>query len=171
MNAASRRQTYARVLLTRRMLLVGALVTLPVAASAGSLLESLLGKRNSDGFLPPEKAFKVRITASGASSLTATLEPAPGYYLYRDRIELILKNSPGVRIRSIQMPAGERKNDPNFGWTEVYRGAVQVRIDLDRAPPNGKLLVLATYQGCEERRGVCYPPTTAEVAVAMASAR
>lgn len=160
-----------RVLPTRRGMLVCALVTLPVSACAGGLLDSLLGKRSADDFLPPQQAFKVRITASGASSLTATLEPAPGYYLYRERIAFVLKNSSDTKIRGIEMPAGERKNDPNFGWTEVYRRTVQIRIDLDRPPTSRSLVVIASYQGCEERRGVCYPPTTADVAVSMASAR
>lgn len=131
-------------------------------ACAESLLETFFKRRAADDFLPPEKAFRLRIFPSGRTSLTAVLEPSPGYYLYRDRIQFSVIDSPGVSIRSATLPKGEAKKDPNFGWTDVFRKTVEVPLELDRTASARKVKVRAIYQGCEEKRGVCYPPTTAE---------
>lgn len=164
-------QTRSRVDLPRRFIVASTVLMLPIASGANGLMDSLFGKRVADDFLPPEKAFRVRLGVSGPTTLIATFEPAPGYYLYRERIGLRLQGSPGVVIRRVQVPAGERKNDPNFGWTDVFRSPVQVMVELDRAPPAGRLAVVVSYQGCEERRGVCYPPAETEVTIAMSAAR
>lgn len=70
--------------------------------------------------------------------------------------------SPGVSIRSVILPKGEVKKDPTFGWTDVFRKTVEVPLELDRTVSGSKVKVRAIYQGCEEKRGVCYPPTLAE---------
>lgn len=152
-------------LMAVRRILLGIAAVVPAVALAGGVLDSLFGKGKSDDLLPPEKAFKVRIAATGPTSISATFVPAPGYYLYRERIELSVISPAGTTLRKVVIPPGDRMNDPNFGWMEVFRAPVEVRAELDRRLSGGKLTVRASYQGCEERRGVCYPPATSEIAV------
>lgn len=86
---------------------------------------------------------------------------APGYYLYRDRIEITTKPS-GSPIDVVR-PPGEQKNDPNFGLMEVYHDAVTVQV---KAP--GAQTMTVTWQGCAEA-GLCYPPQSREVALERGS--
>ena len=58
----------------------------------------------------------------------------------------------------MQLPAGEIKNDQFFGAMEVYKKPFQVKIALDRLPKAKGFTLLAAYQGCNEKLGICYPP-------------
>ncbi|MCK5886480.1 MAG: protein-disulfide reductase DsbD N-terminal domain-containing protein, partial [Alcanivorax sp.] len=78
--------------------------------------------------------------------------------LYKSKVIFALKNASGVMIRQVQLPAGEVKNDPFFGQMEVYHKPIQAEIILDRSPKAKSLTLLARYQGCNEKIGVCYPP-------------
>ena len=55
-------------------------------------------------------------------------------------------------------PSGEMKNDPYFGLIEVYKSPVVAEIVLERAPKGKALTLYASYQGCNEKLGICYPP-------------
>lgn len=126
------------------------------------LLASLLaGIAHAAGdFLTPEAAFAMTVepSTSSASTLRLHWKIAPGYYLYRDRIGVTA--TPSDRLGSIDKPAGERKEDPNFGVMEVYHDAVTVGVT---APEAQSLTV--TWQGCAEA-GLCYPPLTRTIALA-----
>lgn len=61
-------------------------------------------------------------------------------------------------IKEVRLPTGEVKNDPFFGTMETYKKPVQAEIVLDRTPKAKRLTLLANYQGCNEKIGVCYPP-------------
>lgn len=125
------------------------LVLLPLAgASAGLAAEPL----------PPDQAFKLKVSVRGPNTLLAELAPAPEHYLYKNKLSFALKNASGVTIRQVRLPAGDVKNDPFFGQMEVYRKPIQAEIALDRTPKAKSLTLLARYQGCNEKLGVCYPP-------------
>lgn len=125
------------------------LVLLPLAGtSAGWAAEPL----------PPDQAFKLKVSVRGPNTVIAELVPAPEHYLYKSKVSFALKNASGVMIRQVQLPVGEAKNDPNFGPMEVYRKPIQAEIALDRTPRAKTLTLLARYQGCNEKLGVCYPP-------------
>lgn len=108
--------------------------------------------------LPPDQAFKLKVSVRGPNTVIAELVPAPEHYLYKSKVSFALKNASGVMIRQVQLPVGEAKNDPNFGPMEVYRKPIQAEIALDRTPKAKTLTLLARYQGCNEKLGVCYPP-------------
>ena len=108
--------------------------------------------------LPPDQAFKLKVSVRGPNTVIAELVPAPEHYLYKSKVSFALKNASGVMIRQVQLPVGEAKNDPNFGPMEVYRKPIQAEIALDRTPRAKTLTLLARYQGCNEKLGVCYPP-------------
>ena len=108
------------------------------------------------------------IAARDANTLIATLTPTPGYYLYRDRISFSVVGPTGVSVASVALPQGKPKADPNFGTVQVYYHPIEALIALRHdgdAPPEVQLL--ASYQGCNEPLGVCYPPVEKTVTVAF----
>ncbi|TCV86378.1 protein-disulfide reductase DsbD [Sulfurirhabdus autotrophica] len=113
---------------------------------------------STDEFLPPEVAFKLNVTVKDGNTLLADFKPEPSYYLYRDKISFTLKNSTGISIAGVKLPAGDIKTDPNFGKTEVYHQPFQAVITLKRDTQQAeKVTLVATFQGCSEK-GICYPP-------------
>lgn len=136
---------------------------LPAAAQPGTSsmpdrIAGLFSGAKEDELIEPDLAFKLNVTVAGPSALNAEVIPAKGYYLYREKMRFSIKNSSGVAIDAVRMPAGVIKNDQLFGKTEVYRLPVPVQIALTRTPGKKNVTLVASYQGCHEKAGVCYPP-------------
>ncbi|MFC7516671.1 protein-disulfide reductase DsbD N-terminal domain-containing protein [Herbaspirillum sp. GCM10030257] len=130
-------------------------------------LSDLLSSPKEEELLEPDQAFKLKVAASGPTTLVVDLIPANGYYLYRERIRFALKNTRGVAIKSVNLPAGKVKNDPTFGKMETYEKHIQAQISLERAPNAKNVTLAANYQGCNEKSGVCYPPMNKEVTLTL----
>ncbi|WP_081583632.1 protein-disulfide reductase DsbD N-terminal domain-containing protein [Noviherbaspirillum massiliense] len=126
-------------------------------------LGDLLSSPKEDELLEPAQAFRMQLKFKGPATLVADLIPAPGYYLYRDRIRFAIRNGNGIAIKAVKLPPGEIKNDLSFGKVETYRQPVQAEILLDRAPGAKNFTLAASYQGCHEKTGVCYPPVDTAV--------
>jgi thiol:disulfide interchange protein DsbD len=112
--------------------------------------------------LKPEQAFPFQASALRSDLVDVRFRIAPGHYLYRDKIQFSLE--PGrITLGSPQFPAGQIKEDPTFGRTEIYRGETAIRIPLTFSPQAGESVTLAvTFQGCADA-GLCYPPKTLKV--------
>lgn len=136
-----------------------------VTASVQKRLGDLFSSSKEEELLEPDKAFQLKVTVSGPTTLIAELIPAPGYYLYRERIRFALKNTKGIAIKAVKLPAGKVKNDPTFGRMETYDKPTQAEITLERAPLARSLTLAAGYQGCNEKTGVCYPPMDREISL------
>lgn len=108
--------------------------------------------------LPPDEAFKFKVFFKGPQTLIAELVPAKNHYLYKNKVRFAVKNASGVVIRQVQLPAGEAKQDQFFGTIEVFKTPVQAEITLDRTAKAKGFTLLATYQGCNEKLGLCYSP-------------
>ncbi|HEX4986704.1 MAG TPA: protein-disulfide reductase DsbD [Burkholderiales bacterium] len=121
-------------------------------------------------FLPVEKAFAIEARSPDPQTVVVRLSPADTYYLYREKLHFSLVNAAGASIGSVQIPRGEAKQDPNFGKTEVFHRPVQVLLHI-RRDGTGKLPITLKvgYQGCSEK-GLCYPPATRELRLALAVA-
>lgn len=132
-------------------------------------LRTLFGADTPDAqLLPPDQAFALAVRLRDANTLVATLTPAENYYLYRDRISFSVADPPSVAIEQVLLPKGEPKADPTFGTVEVYHRAVEAVISLRHAQPGaGELALRASYQGCSEPLGVCYPPIEKTISVAL----
>lgn len=130
-------------------------------------LGALLGKPAQDQLLDPDQAFRISVTARGPDTLVAQLSPASGYYLYRDKLRFRLQDADGVSIRDTRLPKGQIKSDPTFGKTEVYHEPVNVELALSRKGGPRTVTLLASYQGCHERLGVCYPPAEKSVKLTL----
>lgn len=117
--------------------------------------------------LPPDEAFKLKVAFKGRQTLVVDLVPAKNYYFYKSKVRFAVKAPGGVLIEEVRLPAGETKNDPFFGTMEIYRTPIQAEIALKRSSTARKFTLLATYQGCNEKVGVCYPPIEKSVDLAL----
>ncbi len=109
--------------------------------------------------LPPDEAFQLTLGAGPDQTLQAAFNLAPGHYLYRDKIKLSLKSPAGAALEDLQLPQAEEKDDPNFGRTFIYHQPFTATAKILGLPASGATVVIeATYQGCNESMGICYPP-------------
>lgn len=126
------------------------LTALPVQAA--SQFSKLFTDDESEEFLPVDQAFKVEAALVDASHAQLKFIVAPGHYLYRERIQLL----PAGDTAKITLPAGETKNDPNFGEQQVFHHDTLAEVSfIGEAPAT----LQVRYQGCSEK-GLCYPPQT-----------
>ncbi|HMA10453.1 MAG TPA: protein-disulfide reductase DsbD [Steroidobacteraceae bacterium] len=138
----------------------------PPAASATPVASALEGLRSLAGgtgmpkILPPDEAFLVAATMPDAQTVKFDYTLTADTYLYRDKLAFVVKSPADVKISKIDTPAGDVKDDPTFGRTEVYHQNFPASVTLSRAIAAGEQLVLeAAWQGCNEAVGICYPPT------------
>ena len=155
--------------------LVAALVAAPAAAapatssSALDGLRSLAGDMGMPKLLPPDEAFLVAAAMADAQTVQLDYTLTADTYLYRDKLAYLVKSPADVKVVRVDMPAGDVKDDPTFGRTEVYHQNFAASVTLSRALAAGEQLVLeATWQGCNEAVGVCYPPIKREFSLASA---
>lgn len=141
-------------------------VPVSIAGSASSTLKGLFTDNTTeDEFLSPDAAFGLEITTNKnqtGNQINANFKVAPGYYLYKERIKFTL--TPSI-AHEVQLPAGDIKNDPNFGKMEVYHHDFSGVIVI-KSPSNESITVKATYQGCSEK-GLCYAPQHKDFTVSI----
>lgn len=140
------------------------------AAEAGksSLLGSLIGGSSSEEFLSPEAAFKLNLSTVDAQNIQANFTVVSGYYLYKERVKFEIKTPDTSKIVEISLPAGEIKEDVNFGKQEVYHHDFKANIKLS-STNNGPVIINASYQGCSEK-GLCYAPIKQTITVDLSAA-
>ena len=132
--------------------------TVPQDNSARLTFGSSFGNSLHD-FLPVDEAFKPMIIPLDGNTVEVSIQVAPGYYLYKDKISADIQ-SDRVQLGRLDLPVGEMKNDEYFGDMEVYHQDVFANLPLVRATPESMDLDIAlNYQGCADG-GICYPPTT-----------
>lgn len=131
--------------------------------SKSSITNPLIEDNSTESFLPPDVAFKLNLSAIDASNIKAAFTVAPGYYLYNTRIKFEVHPPNNNKVEAITLPAGEIKEDPNFGKQEVYHHDFNANIKL-AAMSGNNVTILATYQGCSEK-GLCYAPIKKTISV------
>jgi thioredoxin:protein disulfide reductase len=117
-------------------------------------------------FLPADQVFHLGATAAGPNAIRLDWWIRSGYYLYRSRLKVSAGD--GVALGALQLPAGLIKIDPYFGREEIYRNAVSGTVPV----PGGQgrsLSLQVSYQGCADA-GLCYPPITKTLTVALPAA-
>ncbi|MFZ1910268.1 MAG: protein-disulfide reductase DsbD [Burkholderiales bacterium] len=143
-------------------------VVLAALVAAPALAQLNLGASSGD-LLEPEKAFQFSAHALGADAVEVSFKIADGYYMYRDKFRFALDGAGGAKLGAPEFPAGIRKKDEFFGEIETYRGAVHIRIPLERASPLATTLLLkVTSQGCADL-GVCYVPMDSTATIRLAA--
>jgi thiol:disulfide interchange protein DsbD len=146
----------------------------PVAMAATDetpLLDEIFSNdTGEDELLDPEEAYILTTEVEDGSNIRLNWRIAEGTYLYQDKIELSLKDSPDVAIGSYQLPEPEIKPDSirpdgSFGDVPVYHDEIDLTLPLLRSDTAAKTVTLeAKYQGCAEI-GVCYPPITKTISL------
>ncbi|MGB3901253.1 MAG: protein-disulfide reductase DsbD [Mesorhizobium sp.] len=101
--------------------------------------------------LPVDQAFAISASEGPGGSLSVEWDIADGYYLYRDRIAA--RTADGAAL-TVETPSGLKKDDPNFGPSEIYYRRAEAVLSEPGLGP-----VEITYQGCQED-GICYAPET-----------
>ncbi len=142
-------------------------------AALGALSESLGGggSGGEDEVLEPDQAFQFNVEVSDPNTLTAFWQIAPDHYMYRGKISFELAEGQALQLGQLDLPPGERKHDEFFGDIEVYHDQVEARLPLLRTSPEATTVQLtATYQGCAEITGICYPPIKKTLQLALPAA-
>ena len=130
-------------------------------AALGALSESLGfgGGGGEDEILEPDQAFQFSMDVADPNTLVAYWQIAPDHYMYRGKISFDLPQGQTVQLGQVNLPPGEKKQDEFFGAIEVYHDQVKARLPLIRSGLEAiPLQLTATYQGCAEKTGICYPP-------------
>ena len=145
-------------------------LTLSWAATAGVLdkLDRLAGGSAQREFLPPDEAFAFTHEALADGQLPLVWTIADGYYLYRDKLKLESPDGTAV-VGALVLPAGEEKDDEEFGRVFIYRNELRVPVAVTPAAGATTLNLRLSYQGCAED-GICYPPIHRNFSVPVAAA-
>jgi thiol:disulfide interchange protein DsbD len=115
--------------------------------------------------LPPEQAFRFAGRALDTRTLEANFSIADGYYLYRDKMSFALEPD-SLGLGATSLPPGKVKDDEFFGRVETYRDRVVIRLPMAKAAPGQSVTLRADSQGCADA-GVCYPPQTQRITLAV----
>lgn len=123
-----------------------------------------------DELLPAEQAFKIFASVKDANTLHLSWVIAEGYYLYKDKIKLSLKDSASVQLGKFNIPQGELYHDEAFGQVEIFYNELSFDVPIIRRSKTAQPIHLtAKYQGCADR-GVCYPPMTSNLELQLPAA-
>ena len=137
-----------------RRLLPAALALMSIA-----LPGSVLGQAP----LSPDKAFALTVTREADGDLAFVWDIAAGHYLYRDHT--VASTPGGKESLTLELAAGETKDDPGFGVVDVWHGAGRATLSARTLTQAGEpTSVNITYQGCLED-SICYPPMTRTIDV------
>ena len=123
-------------------------------ASADNESSSLYNKKND--FLSADKAFKYKVYSfEDLKQLDVKFKIAPGYYLYKSKINISI--DPALDTKII-LSDGKIKEDEFFGKQEVFYKSTTIKL-LSETPFLDNYKVILKYQGCSEK-GLCYPPVS-----------
>ena len=136
------------------------IILLTAAVSSASAQQSFFSN-NSGEFLPVQEAFPLSYEQHG-DTLFINFQITEGYYLYQHRFGL----TPESLVADVTLPEAKPYHDEFFGDVNIYRNEVTLVVDLAAANV-GDILTLR-YQGCADA-GLCYAPTTAEIALQATS--
>jgi thiol:disulfide interchange protein DsbD len=115
--------------------------------------------------LPVDQAFALTATAPERGRIELAWKIADGYYLYRHRISVQVVDG-GFRADPLQLPRGEKHHDEFFGEVETFRTHLLAMQAGTAADGVDQVTLKVKYQGCADV-GVCYPPQTRTLAVAL----
>ncbi|WP_396617595.1 protein-disulfide reductase DsbD [Lysobacter soli] len=140
------------------------------APLGGGLLGQSAGTGTDALPLPPEQAFGFEAIAGDGNTLLLRFTPARGYYLYRDKTTLKLDaaaTKAGFALGAPRWPKGVAHRDEHFGDVTVYFDQIDVPVPVSaRTTEPATLRLTAGFQGCQTD-GICYPPMTRVVDVAL----
>jgi thiol:disulfide interchange protein DsbD len=136
----------------------------PLAALGGERGGNLIAP---DEPLPEAQAFRVEAIATSPAELLLRLTPAPGYYVYRDKVAARVDDAPGFALGPLRFPKGRDHQDEHFGQVVVYFDQAEIPVALRRGDAAARTLAIdVDLQGCQDK-GLCYPPMTRRIEIAL----
>jgi thiol:disulfide interchange protein DsbD len=152
-------------------------VALPAVAANDAfsqLAKGLQGLKQNlfdDELLAPEDAFRFTAEVKDGNTLQVNWQIADGYYLYREKVQLALLDGDAAQLGAYTIPRGKPEEDAEFGKVEIFHQQLSFDVPLLRSASAAQTVTLqAKYQGCEEKRGVCYPPMQKDVTLELPAA-
>lgn len=141
---------------------------LAVVLAGLGLLPSLANAVDETDLLPVDQAYVLTAKAVSRERIEFSWTIAPGYYLYRHRFGVSAVDS-SFKTNPLQIPDGKKHTDEFFGKVETYRDQVTLVQTGAAASGIGSVSFKVKYQGCADI-GVCYPPQTRTLTVALPAA-
>ena len=118
--------------------------------------------------LPPvDEVFVLSAQATAPDRIEVRWRIADGYYLYRHRTSV--KADAAFAGAKLALPGGKKYRDEFFGDVETYRKDLLGTLTGSPAAGATSTTLTVKYQGCADA-GVCYPPQTRTLKVALISA-
>ena len=131
-------------------------------------LPSNAAQSQEEDLPPASEVFKYRTQLQGDQVLV-TYDIAADHYLYRSRMSFATA-TPGVTLGQPQFAPGRSHEDAYFGKQEIYVGSTTVGVPFSVAGPRPATFALVLkLQGCNEKRGICYPPQIWTTTIALGS--
>lgn len=140
--------------------LLPGLLGLVFASSAAMAAGNPLWQQRAGTLLPAEQAFALMPAERKGDQLKLSWNIAPGYYLYRQRLQLEVLSPKRWKPGPLQLPQGIAHVDEHFGAVQIYRGLLESQLSL-RGLGREALRLRIQFQGCADA-GVCYPPQSVE---------
>ncbi len=151
------------IVLLTRVLLQPVLLLLVILSATVSAQASPFGAAANNQPLEVNEAFRLRAEAADAGMTRLIWDVEPGYYLYRERIQVSVPD--GIELVERRDASGDMKDDPLFGQVEVYHNIAEVALLLGHAEGiDDSAELKVSYQGCWEG-GICYPPVSQIISV------
>jgi thiol:disulfide interchange protein DsbD len=137
-----------------------------VLAMFASIGQAQLSSQTQN-LLPEEEAFMVIADVTDTGALTVYWQIADGYYMYRDKFSTQIAVGSSAVLGPMEIPSGEVVDDELFGSIEVYFTGVNYTHSMNSVSGSSELEFVVKGQGCNKPVGVCYPPMTRSVTVAL----
>ncbi len=115
--------------------------------------------------LSVDQAFPLRVWSPDEQTIVVQWDIHPGYYLYKDRIQITPTVDGVVQLGQPDFPPGVEHTNSILGRFIAYEAPVQIRIPVVSASSHHFSLQIH-YQGCAEQ-GYCYPPETRVMAIEL----
>jgi thiol:disulfide interchange protein DsbD len=116
--------------------------------------------------LPAAEAFVFSSFLNKNNELIVDWQIAPGYYLYRDQVNITAAPTSEVKIGPVSLPKGHPKYDSVRGHYQTYSNQLKITVPL--TAKHGILNLGVAYQGCSAK-GFCYSPITQFIKVDIAA--
>lgn len=107
---------------------------------------------------PPaaHSVFKFKVKAHDPNTALLEWQIKPGYFLYRDRLQLTQEKATFLELAPLKLPSAKKKIDGLGQTISIYRDKLRIPISLVGLHPGEDILNIR-YQGCADD-GFCYPP-------------
>ncbi len=108
-------------------------------------------------FLSADQVFKLHAERPEIGVIILNWDIEPGYYLYKDKIQVEITAPDQTRIGQLILPQGQWHEDEFFGRSAIFVGAIQAQLLLEHIKADEPVTISVGYQGCADA-GLCYPP-------------